>query len=263
MKLITILKQVLKEYELKKPENIYTPGSGPSSLSIKLKRTQNFSKEEKVLIGDTFEIDDSEGTPMLIVKSKDNKVLASVLYDDGEFVEGRTNFKYVYKPMSASATILFKDLKTGNIDKLKKDAEEYKLSEMDNPDKEKTSKSYKDFIDKRGNVSLVRTMVSSIPGGIEIKGDLRLGREFTTLPRNLKINGNLDVDQSQISKFPNGLEIGGDLDLRYRRNIIDIPKDIVVKGTLFLPQDGFSLAKKYPVETLKKIFPNVNNIEIA
>jgi hypothetical protein len=131
MKLINILKQVLKEYELKKPENIYTPGSGPSSLQIKIKRTLNFSKDEKVLIGDTFEIEDieySDSAPMLIVKSSDGKKLASVMYDkeSDEFSEGETNFKYMYKPMSASATILFRELKNGNIDKLKKDAEEYK-----------------------------------------------------------------------------------------------------------------------------------------
>lgn len=134
MKLISILKQVLKEYELKKPENIYTPGSSPSSLNIKLKRTLNFSREEKVLIGDTFEIDDTDTTPMLIVKSSDGKKLASVIYDkeSNEFSEGETNFKYIYKPMSATANLLLKDLKNGNIDRLKKDAEEYKLSEINN-----------------------------------------------------------------------------------------------------------------------------------
>jgi len=134
MKLTTILKQVLKEYELKKPENIYTPGSGPSSLNIKLKRTLNFSNEEKVIIGDTFEIDDTDTTPMLVVKSSDGKKLASVIYDkeSDEFSEGETNFKYIYKPMSATANLLLKDLKNGNIDKLKKDAEEYKLSEINN-----------------------------------------------------------------------------------------------------------------------------------
>ena len=131
MKLITIFKQALREYELKKPENIYAPGSGPNSLNIKLKRTLNFGNEEKVLVGDTFEIDDTDnphGTPMLIVKSSDGKKLASVIYnkEDGEFSEGETNFKYIYKPMSASANIMLRDLKYGDIDKLKKDAEEYK-----------------------------------------------------------------------------------------------------------------------------------------
>lgn len=130
MKLINIFKQALREYDLKKPENIYSPGEDPSGLQIKIKRSliNNFSKEEKDLEGRSFEIDDSEGIPLLVVKSKDNKVLASIMYDKktGEFVEGMSSFKYVYKPMSASANIMLRDLKNGNIDKLKKDAEEYK-----------------------------------------------------------------------------------------------------------------------------------------
>ena len=129
--------------------------------------------------------------------------------------------------------------------------------------KEITSKDYRDFITKSGDLVLTSTKVTSLPDGLEVDGDLRLGYELNTLPNNLKIKGDLDVSQSRISNFPKGLVIGGDLNLGYRDNVTDIPKDIVVKGTLSLPQDGFSLAKKYPVETLKKIFPNVKNIEVV
>lgn len=137
------------------------------------------------------------------------------------------------------------------------------LKQVLKEDKEKTSKSYKDFIDKRGNIDLRRSVVTSIPGGIYIEGDLILGYEMDRLPNSLRIKGDLDARQSKISRFPNWLDIGGDFNLLGRNNIIDIPRDIIVRGTLFLPKDGFSLAKKYPVETLKKIFPNVKNIEIA
>ena len=137
------------------------------------------------------------------------------------------------------------------------------LKQVLKENKEKTSKDYRDFINNSGDVDLRRTMVTSLPDGLEVDGDLRLSYEMNTLPSNLKIKGDLDVSQSRISNFPNGLEIGGDLNLGYRNNITDIPKDIVVKGTLFLPQDGFSLAKKYPVDALRKIFPNVKNIEVV
>ena len=131
MKLINIFKQTLKEYELKKPENIYTPEGDPGSLQIKLKRTlvNNFNKEEKEILGYSFSIDDSEGTPLVVVLDKDGKALASIMYDQKskEYIEGDSSFKYVYTPLSATANIILKDLRYGNIDKLKKDAEEYKI----------------------------------------------------------------------------------------------------------------------------------------
>jgi hypothetical protein len=115
MKLTNILKQVLKEYDLKKPENIYQDGD-PNSLQIKIKRSliNNFRKEEKDLEGDTFEMDNSEGIPLLVIK-KDGKKIANVMYDKktNEFVEGMSSFKYVYIPVSDNARIMFKDLKNG------------------------------------------------------------------------------------------------------------------------------------------------------
>ena len=137
MKLINIFKQTLKEYELKKPEKIYQepdekpkssnrykndPTEDPYSNEIKVKRTlvNNFSKEEKVIIGNDYEIDDSEGTPMFVIK-KDGTKLANIMYDkkNKEFIDGMENLKYVYEPLSNSAKFFFMTIKSGRIDMLK------------------------------------------------------------------------------------------------------------------------------------------------
>lgn len=116
MKLFNIFKQALREYELKKPEKIYNQGQDPNSLEIRIKRSliNGFRKEEKDLEGDTFEMDDSEGIPLIVIK-KDNKKIANVMYDKktNEFVEGMSSFKYVYTPISDNARMMFKDLKNG------------------------------------------------------------------------------------------------------------------------------------------------------
>ena len=136
MKLINIFKQTLKEYELKKPANVYAdkdadPTNDTSSLkgrTINLIKTlhttdkynrekgemNKVTKDEKISgkIGDSkYEGDPLQGFQLL---NDGGKIIGYVMYDEkkDEFVEGGSTFHYVYKGQTSSDQNLLDKFKT-------------------------------------------------------------------------------------------------------------------------------------------------------
>jgi hypothetical protein len=52
--------------------------------------------------------------------------------------------------------------------------------------------------------------------------------------KELHIKGDLDLSETVITSLPNGLKIGGELDLIDCPNLISLPEDLKVGGDLFL-----------------------------
>jgi len=127
---------ILKEYEIKKPENIYVNDEDnsdidPSSLvgkTINLIKTwhttdkynpekgemNKVTKDEKIsgIIGDSkYEGDPLQGFQLL---NDNGKIIGYVMYDEkkDEFVEGSSIYHYVYTGASAKDTAMLNAFKT-------------------------------------------------------------------------------------------------------------------------------------------------------
>jgi hypothetical protein len=133
MKLINLLKQSLKEYDLKKPTNIYASGgedSNDSKESLKGKTinlirswhtTDKYNPEkgemnkvtkDENLTGEIGTIDDFDETGkkdhglsgFWLMNPSNGKKMGYVMWDDRtkEFVEGNSSWHYTYKGKSSS-----------------------------------------------------------------------------------------------------------------------------------------------------------------
>lgn len=69
-----------------------------------------------------------------------------------------------------------------------------------------------------------------VPGNLDFWVD---GREITSLPDNLEVEGNLGLKDTKIKSLPNNLKVGGDLNLENTK-IKSLPDDLEVGGALRL-----------------------------
>ena len=84
------------------------------------------------------------------------------------------------------------------------------------------------------------------PDELNVRGDLSLYRtEITSLPQGLKVEGFLDLDNTEISFLPPGLKVGGSLYLD-NTEISFLPPDLKIEENLYVISTP--LAKKQTSE---------------
>jgi hypothetical protein len=117
MKLINLLKQSLKEYDLKKPDNIYASGNDSKDPKESLKgKTINlvrtFGSKEEDMKGEIGTIDDFDEngkkdngiSGFWLMNPSNGKKMGYVMWDEKakEFVEGGSSWSYTYKGKSSA-----------------------------------------------------------------------------------------------------------------------------------------------------------------
>ena len=104
----------------------------------------------------------------------------------------------------------------------------------------------------KGNFSLERSKVKSLPEGLKVGGDLDLNGSIniTSLPKNLKVGGILWLfGCDSITSLPEGLKVGGALNLAWT-NITSLPKGLEVESFLVI---GSTKLTKYSDDELRKM----------
>lgn len=80
----------------------------------------------------------------------------------------------------------------------------------------------------KGDLNLMNTMLTTLPGGLHVDGNLVLtGSKITHLPDDIKINGGLYLAKSEITRLPDNLKID-DLGLTMTKNITQLPRGLSV-----------------------------------
>ena len=104
----------------------------------------------------------------------------------------------------------------------------------------------------KGNFSLERSKVKSLPEGLKVGGDLDLNGSIniTSLPKDLKVGGILWLfGCDSITSLPEGLKVGGALNLAWT-NITSLPKGLEVESFLVI---GNTKLTKYSDDELRKM----------
>jgi hypothetical protein len=122
---------------------------------------------------------------------------------------------------------------------------------------ERINKIIQDYIDggSKGNLNLRNTLLTSLPQGLEVGGDLWLSyTKISSLPQGLKVGGGLSLSNTPIQSLPDTLKVGGNLDLS-RTPITSLPQGLEVGGYLYL--NGTPLSKTHTEEQIKQMCPGV------
>ena len=115
----------------------------------------------------------------------------------------------------------------------------------------------------KGDLDLRNTMLTTLPGGLHVDGNLILtGSKITHLPDDIKINGGLYLAKSQITRLPDNLKID-DLGLSMTQNITQLPRGLSVNRKIvcdvsritYIPDDiqvgeEMSLMKAFNIKRL-------------
>jgi hypothetical protein len=104
----------------------------------------------------------------------------------------------------------------------------------------------------KGNFSLERSKVKSLPEGLKVGGDLDLNGSIniTSLPKDLKVGGILWLlGCDSITSLPEGLKVGGALDLRFTK-VTSLPKGLEVESFLVI---GNTKLTKYSDDELREM----------
>lgn len=84
------------------------------------------------------------------------------------------------------------------------------------------------------DLDLEGTVISSLPEGLRVGGNLFLNKKITVLPNNITVGGNMLFGAfSKIKALPEGLYIKGNIDLR-ESQIKTLPEDLKVDGELIM-----------------------------
>jgi hypothetical protein len=89
----------------------------------------------------------------------------------------------------------------------------------------------------KGDLDLSETVITSLPNGLKIGGDLDLidCSNLTSLPEGLEVGGDLDLENcTNLTSLPEGLKVGGELDLENCTNLTSLPKGLKVGGWLII-----------------------------
>jgi hypothetical protein len=121
-----------------------------------------------------------------------------------------------------------------------------------------TNKMIKQYIKNgsKDDLDLRNTPITSLPDNLtHVGGYLDLDNtKITSLPDNLRVGGYLDLSYTPITSLPDNLKVGRHLYLSYTK-ITSLPDNLRVDGDLYLRNTP--LSKKYSINQLKQLFPNI------
>jgi len=90
---------------------------------------------------------------------------------------------------------------------------------------------------------------------LRVKGDLDLqGEDIQQLPDGLHVKRDLLLNATPIKKLPKGLRVGGNLELQDCENLKSLPKDLIVRGKIWLA--GTPLGRMSDEKILNMVKPD-------
>jgi hypothetical protein len=94
--------------------------------------------------------------------------------------------------------------------------------------------SLPDNLEVEGNLGLRDTKIKSLPNNLKVGDNLNLeGTQIKSLPNNLKVGGNLNLEGTQIKSLPDDLEVGGTIRLQGTQ-VTSFPDNFKINGGLDL-----------------------------